>query len=136
MYLRWYFQFKVVLININKESITNIQNLKKIVQIVFSRRALTKNKIGLPNQNFHQFFCSKRLIHSIKRVKRCLCIEFEENRLRLFERITSGLTCGSPYPTSNFSIFAKTWKYYLYIYLILCITLGISLFISYGNVKS
>ena len=41
---------------------------------------LPKPKIGVPSMDFHQFSCSKREIHMKRRLKRCLYIEFEENR--------------------------------------------------------
>ena len=70
----------------------------------FYKQAFPKVEICLPNLDFHQFFCSKRPLHSKKHMKRCLCIEFQENRI-VFEIITSGLTSG-------FLILGKTWKYY------------------------
>ena len=54
--------------------------LKKIGLIDFLRYALLKSKIGLPNLDFSEIFCGKRLIHSDWHVKRYLFIKFEENR--------------------------------------------------------
>ena len=58
--------------------------LKKIIRVDFSRHVLSKSKIGLPNLDFNEFFCRKRLILSKKHVNRCLYIKFEENRLNRF----------------------------------------------------
>ena len=59
-------------------------HLKKIVRFVFSRCAIPKGKIGLPNLDFNEFFCRKRLLHCEKHVKRCLYNEFEENDYSCF----------------------------------------------------
>ena len=52
----------------------------------------------------------------------------------VLEIFTSGFISGLPYPTFHFSIFFKTWKYYPYTYLVLCIKFGVSIFISFGDI--
>ena len=43
--------------------------LKKIIRVDFSVRAFPKSKSELPNLEFNEFFCGKRLIHSEKKCK-------------------------------------------------------------------
>ena len=50
----------------------------------FSTHTLLKCKIGLPNLDFKEFFCGKRLMHTEKHVKICLFIEFKENSQNRF----------------------------------------------------
>ena len=57
---------------------------EKIGRTIFEIYLFPRFKIELPNLDFHQLFCSKRLMQSKKRVKRRLYIEFKENRLNLF----------------------------------------------------
>ena len=38
--------------------------MEKNIQVDFLRYALPKSRIGLPNLDFNEFYCSKRLIHS------------------------------------------------------------------------
>ena len=44
--------------------------------------------------------------------------EFEKILRAIFGMLASGLISGSSFATFGSSIFAKTWKYYLYIYLV------------------
>ena len=89
-------------------------HLKKIVRAVFSRHALPKTKIGLPNLDTYQFFYCERLIQSKRHLKRSLCIEFNENCLSHFllreplPKPKNGLT------NLNFHKFFCN-KYYIYI---------------------
>ena len=53
----------------------------------------------------------------------------------VFEIFTSGLLSGLPYLTSGFSTFVKTWKYYLYIHVVLCLKFGISNFFSFQDIR-
>ena len=50
----------------------------------------------------------------------------------VFQIITSGFISEFLYSNSNFSIFAKTWEYYLCTFFALCIKFDVSIFISYG----
>ena len=53
----------------------------------FSSLSCPNIKILLPNLNFNEIFCIKRLKHSKKREKKYLCIELEENRYGRFWNI-------------------------------------------------
>ena len=112
--------------------------LKKIIRVDFSTHALPKSKIGLAHLDFKEFLCGERLIHSEKHLnKRCLFIEFEKKKIvgAVFEIFTSGLIFGLPYPTFDFQIFVKTGKYYLCSSLVHFIKFGVSIFISFGDIK-
>ena len=107
---------------------------KKIVRVAFSRHTLRKAKILLLNSNFHNFFCSKRLIHIRKNMsKGVYASSFKKIVRTVLETLTSSLISGSPY--FGFSISTKMWKYYLYISLALCIKCNVSIAISFGDIK-
>ena len=98
----------------------------------FPRYAFLKAKIWLPNVDFHHFFYSERLIHSKKKKKK-------KTRKKIFiypvKTVLEIFTSSSAYPFFGFSIFIKTWKYYLYTYQALCMKFGVSIFISFGDTK-
>ena len=50
------------------------------IQVDFLRQNLRNLKLGNPNLDFNKLFCGERLINSEKPVKKCLFVEFEENR--------------------------------------------------------
>ena len=51
----------------------------KIIRADFSKKALPKSKIWLPNFDFNEIVCGKKLIHSEKQEIRYLFIKFKEN---------------------------------------------------------
>ena len=108
---------------------------RKLLHLFFARHALTKAKIWLLNFDFHQVFWSERLIHSKKRLKRFCISSLKKIVSVVLGILTSGLIYDSLYPISGFSIFAKIWKYYLCLYLVLWIKFCSPIFISFGYIK-
>ena len=53
----------------------------------------------------------------------------------VFQIITSGFISEFLYSNSNFSIFAKTWEYYLCTFFALCIKFDVSIFIGFIDIK-
>ena len=72
--------------------------------------ALPKPEIGLPNWNFKEFFCCKRLIYSEKHVSRLLFIAFKENRQRCFSDIDIRSHFRSTLPHIWFSDFHRNFE--------------------------
>ena len=75
--------------------------------------------------------CNKRLIYSEKHVKSVYISNLKKTARAIFEIFTFGRISDLPYPAFGFSIFATTWKYYLYTCLVLCINFGVSIFIGF-----
>ena len=75
---------------------------KKNVRAIL-RKPFPKSKIGLPNLDFHEFFCSKQLLHPKRHQKENCLMAFEENRLscyfKTFRKDKIGL------PNNNFHQF-------------------------------
>ena len=110
--------------------------MNKIVRATYTRQAFTEAKIWSANLDFYQLFCSLRIIRSKKHVRRCLCTEFEENRLSCFwgTYFRSYFQLTLPH-CIFFSIFAKISKCYQYNYIVLCMEFSVSIFISFGHIK-
>ena len=106
---------------------------KKSFQLFF-RIPTIETKIWLTNLDLFQFFCGKRLKHYEKHVKvylytdGYLCIEILKT---IFVILVSDLL----YPISSFSIFTKTWKLYLHLYLVQHIKFVVSIFIGFSSMK-
>ena len=93
-------------------------------------------QIGVPNLGFHQFFHNKGLMHSKRHTKKDFYVwSLKKIVWAVFQILTSGFICSSPYPFPRFSVFAKTWKY-CFTYLVLCIKFRVFILISFGDIKS
>ena len=103
------------------------------LRFFFSRHALLKSKIGLPNLDSSEFFCGKQLIHSKKTCKQVFLPHLKKIVWAVLDIFTSCLIFGMLYPTSSFPILSKILKPCLCFSLVLCVKFGVSIFISYDK---
>ena len=104
--------------------------LKKIVRAIFPSHILPKANIGLRNMDFHQFLCSKTLIHS-KKSKKVFMHWVWRKSLQPFLRYSLLVSCPvHPTPLSVFRFSAKPGNnIYLFIWYFVSNLVFLSLFV-------